>query len=179
MNTESVATPAPAQKTPAFAKTDAEFCPRPIQLKHILVPIDLSMKCLKALEYAASFASQYGAKITLLHLIDPADIMGEAAPAFFPPLNGNWPRSANVIFLRISRPASSSGTMPRPTAFLSPPTSLSPISSLLPLTEEPVFRGCFWAAPLRKSFAPRVAQFSSFEKASGILRSRRSLLPGF
>lgn len=42
-----------------------------IQLKHILVPTDFSETSGKALKYAQRFAEQFGAKVTLLHVIQP------------------------------------------------------------------------------------------------------------
>jgi universal stress protein A len=39
------------------------------QLKNILVPLDFSERSLKSLQYAVAFAKQFGAKITLLHVI--------------------------------------------------------------------------------------------------------------
>jgi universal stress protein A len=40
-----------------------------IQLKNILVPLDFSETSLKSLRYAVPFAMQFGAKLTLLHVI--------------------------------------------------------------------------------------------------------------
>jgi nucleotide-binding universal stress UspA family protein len=40
-----------------------------IQLKNILVPLDFSEMSLKSLQYAVPFAKQFGAKITLLHVV--------------------------------------------------------------------------------------------------------------
>lgn len=41
-----------------------------IQLKNILVPTDLTEMSLKSLQYAVPFAKQFGAKITLLHVVE-------------------------------------------------------------------------------------------------------------
>ena len=49
-----------------------------IHLKKILVPVDFSNGSKKALQYAISFAGQFGAELTLLHIIQPA----VTAPAF-------------------------------------------------------------------------------------------------
>lgn len=49
-----------------------------IHLKKILVPVDFSKASKKALQYANSFAGQFGAELTLLHVIQPA----VTAPAF-------------------------------------------------------------------------------------------------
>ena len=40
-----------------------------LQLKHILVPVDFSDCSRKALHYAASFARQFNADVTLLHVV--------------------------------------------------------------------------------------------------------------
>jgi universal stress protein A len=65
-----------------------ELVPAVIELKNILVPTDFSKISQKALEYALPFAKRFGAKITLLHVIEPlpypVDLtfvpMGEAFP---------------------------------------------------------------------------------------------------
>jgi universal stress protein A len=48
-----------------------ELAPSTIKLTSILVPIDFSKISQKALDYAVPFAKQFGAKITLLHAIEP------------------------------------------------------------------------------------------------------------
>ncbi len=45
--------------------------PTPLKLKSILVPVDLSGPSKKALAYAQAFAWQFGAAITLLHVVEP------------------------------------------------------------------------------------------------------------
>ena len=42
-----------------------------LQLRRILVPVDLLDSTLAALQYAAAFARQYKATITLLHIVEP------------------------------------------------------------------------------------------------------------
>ena len=42
-----------------------------LQIKSILVPIDFSSSSKKALTYAVPFAEQFGAKLTLLHVVEP------------------------------------------------------------------------------------------------------------
>jgi universal stress protein A len=42
-----------------------------LRLKSILVPIDFSGPSKKALTYAVPFAKQFGAKLTLLHVLEP------------------------------------------------------------------------------------------------------------
>src|ERR1041384_242376 len=49
----------------------------PIQLKVILVPIDFSAPSRKALDYAVPLAKRFGAKLTLVHVVEPM-----AAPDF-------------------------------------------------------------------------------------------------
>jgi nucleotide-binding universal stress UspA family protein len=58
----------------AFASRDdaIELTPLFIHLKNILVPLDMSEMSLKALQYAVPFAQQFGAKLTLLHIVQPA-----------------------------------------------------------------------------------------------------------
>jgi universal stress protein A len=41
----------------------------PIHLKNILVPLDFSEMSLKSLQYAVPLAKQFGAKVTLLHVL--------------------------------------------------------------------------------------------------------------
>lgn len=43
----------------------------PLRLKEILVPVDFSDFSTKALKYALAFADQFGARITLLHVVEP------------------------------------------------------------------------------------------------------------
>jgi len=42
-----------------------------IQIKNILVPVDFSELSLKSLQYAVPLAQQYGAKLTLLYVVEP------------------------------------------------------------------------------------------------------------
>jgi universal stress protein A len=44
---------------------------RLLQIKSILVPIDFSVSSKKALAYAIPFAEEFGAKLTLLHVVEP------------------------------------------------------------------------------------------------------------
>ena len=45
--------------------------PARIRLSRILVPVDFSEPSLKALQYAIRFAEQFGAEITLQHVVEP------------------------------------------------------------------------------------------------------------
>jgi len=42
-----------------------------LHIRSILVPVDFSSPSIKALKYAAAFAKQFKAKLTLLHVIEP------------------------------------------------------------------------------------------------------------
>lgn len=57
--------------SPPFPAAGAERTPLAIHLKNILVPTDLTELSLKSLQYAVPFAKQFGAKITLLHVVEP------------------------------------------------------------------------------------------------------------
>ena len=62
------------QKNVASAKsssTTVELVPALLNIKSILVPIDFSAPSEKALAYAVPFARQFGAKLTLLHVVEP------------------------------------------------------------------------------------------------------------
>ena len=54
------------------------------QLKKILVPVDFSDCSKKALQYAIPFARQFGAELTLLHVIEPDVVLpaAETLPQF-------------------------------------------------------------------------------------------------
>ncbi len=72
---------AESEATPREAATDAsdviEMVPLTLHLKSILVPIDFSDTSLKALQYAVPFAKQFGATITLLHVVPPPPNVAE------------------------------------------------------------------------------------------------------
>jgi universal stress protein A len=62
----------PTRERESSGKGDVvELVPAILKLKSILVPIDFSKISQKALEYAVPLAKQFGAKITLLHAIEP------------------------------------------------------------------------------------------------------------
>jgi nucleotide-binding universal stress UspA family protein len=54
----------------ARVQASATSAPR-LAIQSILVPIDFSPESLKALDYAIPFARQLGAKITVLHVVEP------------------------------------------------------------------------------------------------------------
>jgi len=60
--------------TPASSGKPGEAMGMPavFQLKKILVPVDFSNCSKKALQYAIPFARQFGAELTLLHVLEPA-----------------------------------------------------------------------------------------------------------
>ena len=61
----------------------AELIPSVIQMKNILVPLDFSEMSLKSLQYAVPFARQFGAKLTLVHVVEaPANAADTSFPAF-------------------------------------------------------------------------------------------------
>lgn len=49
-----------------------ELPPFMLHLSNILVPLDMSETSLKALRYAVTFARQFGAKLTLIHVVELA-----------------------------------------------------------------------------------------------------------
>ncbi len=51
--------------------------PALLKIKSILVPVDFSLPSKKALEYAVPFARQFGAKITLLFVLEPPVYTGD------------------------------------------------------------------------------------------------------
>ena len=70
---ETDASPRQMRPSPAISNrvsTAAAF-PSSLQIKSILVPIDFSAPSRKALDYAVPFAEQFGAKVTLLHVVEP------------------------------------------------------------------------------------------------------------
>lgn len=61
--TKTTQSPAPA--------TVVESIPAKLKLKSILVPLDYSPESKKALRYALAFAAQFGARLTLIHVVAP------------------------------------------------------------------------------------------------------------
>jgi len=60
-----------AARTTTSSKTKGTPVPALFDVKSILVPIDFSAPSKKALDYAVAFAEQFGAKLTLLHVVEP------------------------------------------------------------------------------------------------------------
>ena len=50
--------------------TTIDLVPELLHLQHVLVPMDFSTVAEKALDYAMPFAEQFGAKITVLHIVE-------------------------------------------------------------------------------------------------------------
>lgn len=55
----------------AGQKETVLWVPSMLKVKNILVPLDFSEPSRKALKYAISFAEQFGAKLTLLYVVEP------------------------------------------------------------------------------------------------------------
>ena len=53
------------------SSTRTKSDPALLRIRSILVPIDFSTASKKALQYAVPFARQFGAKLTLLHVVEP------------------------------------------------------------------------------------------------------------
>lgn len=70
MNTPSVVNE-PLVSPPASSSTSRGEVPKAIHVKNILVPVDFSELSLKSLHYAIPLARQFGAKITLLYVVEP------------------------------------------------------------------------------------------------------------
>jgi len=65
--------PAPKAPLSATTRTKRSLAAEPVfKLKEILVPVDFTECTDKALAYAVPFAEQFGARITLLHVVEPA-----------------------------------------------------------------------------------------------------------
>ena len=61
----------PASRRRAGNQETVLWVPSILKIKSILVPVDFSEPSRKALKYAVSFAEQFGAKLTLLHVVEP------------------------------------------------------------------------------------------------------------
>jgi nucleotide-binding universal stress UspA family protein len=82
MKTENPETVEPTTPRLTPSRGNTPQAPGGIRLQEILIPLDLSAMSFKALQYAVSFARQYGARLTLLHVIEPMTIATElSAPA--------------------------------------------------------------------------------------------------
>jgi universal stress protein A len=61
------------------ARSAAASLTAPLRVKSILVPLDFSPPSKKALDYAVTFARQFKAKLTLLHVVEPVAMRDFAA----------------------------------------------------------------------------------------------------
>lgn len=59
------------QSKPSQSGRAATAVSQLLKIQNILVPMDFSISSEKALTYATGFAEQFGAKITLLHVLEP------------------------------------------------------------------------------------------------------------
>jgi nucleotide-binding universal stress UspA family protein len=73
----------PKEIAPACLVSALPVAHSAIQLKNILVPLDFSEMSLKSLQYAVPFAKQFGAKLTLLHVVQPTDDADLGCPVSF------------------------------------------------------------------------------------------------
>lgn len=63
----------PVGVSPKVATTSRDLpVRRPLQLESILVPVDLSESSRTALRHAVPMALQFGARLTLLHVVEPS-----------------------------------------------------------------------------------------------------------
>ena len=69
--------PNPANDRTSTPAPEINLVPSLLTMKSILVPIDFSWPSKKALEYAVPFARQFGAKITLLFVLEPPVYTGD------------------------------------------------------------------------------------------------------
>lgn len=85
MNTEipqPVAAASPVTIAAAPQEKVVELIPSVIRMKNILVALDFTEMSLKALRYAVPFAKQFGAKLTLVHVVEaPAHAADSSFPA--------------------------------------------------------------------------------------------------
>ena len=72
----------PVETTHVPGNDVIEPAPLSIHLQNILVPLDFSEMSLKSLQYAVAFAKQFGARLTLLHIVQPPTYSPELP---FPP----------------------------------------------------------------------------------------------
>ena len=60
----------------------------------ILIPLDFSKPADKALEYGKAFARQFGAKLVLVHILEPMVVPAELGYGFVPPPDDTLPVEA-------------------------------------------------------------------------------------
>lgn len=67
-------------------ETALDETPVPLKIKRLLVPTDFSSPSKNALRYAVKFAEQFGATVTLLHVVEPLIQPGDGYGAVAVPL---------------------------------------------------------------------------------------------
>jgi universal stress protein A len=70
---------APAQSGTSRSSSSRKR-PRSVRLRHILVPIDFSSTSHRALDFALTLAIRFGARISLVHVIEPIIYPQEVGP---------------------------------------------------------------------------------------------------
>ena len=70
--------PAPLRKRSVSREPEIASLASGLKLKRILVPTDFSAPSKKAFRYAAKFAEEFGASLTLLHVVEPIVALGDA-----------------------------------------------------------------------------------------------------
>jgi universal stress protein A len=79
---EPIESASPVAATDTPQEKVVELIPSVLQIKNILVPLDFSEMSLKSLRYAVPFAKQFGAKLTLVHVVEaPAHAPDASFPA--------------------------------------------------------------------------------------------------
>ena len=68
------------------------LAPVRLHLKKVLVPVDFSEPSRKALHYAQAFAEQFGARLTLLHVVEPLSYPPDFAVVPLLPPDAEGPR---------------------------------------------------------------------------------------
>ena len=54
-------------------------------IKHIAFPVDFSIRCYGTVPFVQSMASRYGARVTLIHVVQPVYAGGLAGPVILDP----------------------------------------------------------------------------------------------
>jgi nucleotide-binding universal stress UspA family protein len=87
MKTETLApgetaVPAATSAMPLDQKHSGDPMPSGLHIENILVPLDFTEMSLKSLRYAVPFAKKFGAKLTLVHVVEaPAHAVDASFPA--------------------------------------------------------------------------------------------------
>ena len=93
MNTTNENSSELAGKLPAAAP-NAGANPPKVHPETILIPLDFSKPADKALEYGKAFARQFGAKLVLIHILEPMVVPAELGYGFVPPPDDTLPVEA-------------------------------------------------------------------------------------